>query len=272
MFHTIAVVTVVYENYTILTDFFRSFENQTDRDFKLYIVDLSQNKKLIVNLPGNASLIPSDNKGYAHGVNVGTQQALKDNLEYIIVINSDTIVKENFIEKVRVSLDLNGHALIGGKIYYYPGYEYHKDRCKIQDLGNVLWYAGGKNDWANCNTVHIGVDEIDQGHYDTKKQTEFITGCFMCFKRQTYKQIGPWDESYFLYFEDADYCEQAKRKNIKLIYDPEIVIWHKNAQSTNGSGSPTHTRYQRKNQLIFGLKYAPLRTKFHLVKNYFFSV
>ena len=91
----------------------------------------------------------------------------------------------------------------------------------------------------------------------------------MCFDKHVIDNIGFLNESYFLYFEDADYCEKAKRNNIALYYDPNIVIWHKNAQSTQGSGSKIHVKYQKKNQLKYGLKYAPFKTKIHLLKNYF---
>jgi GT2 family glycosyltransferase len=85
------------------------------------------------------------------------------------------------------------------------------------------------------------------------------------------KIVEKWDESYFLYYEDADFCERAKRKNIPLYYDPSIIIWHKNAQSTDGSGSSLHTKFQRINYFKFAMKYAPLRTKLHVLKNYFFT-
>ena len=90
----------------------------------------------------------------------------------------------------------------------------------------------------------------------------------MCFDSEVVDKIGFWDEKYFLYYEDADYCERAKKHNIKLWYDPSIVIWHKNAQSTDGSGSVTHQKYQKKAQMRFALKYAPLRTKLHVLKNF----
>jgi hypothetical protein len=51
------------------------------------------------------------------------------------------------------------------------------------------------------------------------------------------------------------------------MYDPSIKLWHKNGQITDGPGSVLHKKYQEKNRVVFGLKYAPLRTKLHLLKN-----
>jgi len=81
-------------------------------------------------------------------------------------------------------------------------------------------------------------------------------------------KLGYWDETYFLYFEDSDFCVRAKRMGIKLIYDPRIILWHKNSQSTGGPGSKIHEKYQRINRLRFGIKYAPLKTKLHLIKQW----
>jgi GT2 family glycosyltransferase len=124
-------------------------------------------------------------------------------------------------------------------------------------------------DWDNALTPQRGVDAVDTGQYNIFQETEFITGCLIQFDRDVLNRAGNWDESYFLYFEDSDFCERAKKNGIKLYYDPNIVIWHKISQSTGGSGSKLHAKYQSKNRVKWGLKYAPWRTKAHLVLNYF---
>jgi len=263
----IAVITVLYENYIILPDFLNSFKKQASDNFHIFLVDLSINKRKI-KLPSLVTLLPSINKGYAYGINLGIKEALSKQFSRFCVINSDIYVASNFIESISESLDKHPSSLIGGKIYYASGYEYHKKRYAQKDLGKVLWYAGGINDWDNCLTKHRGVDEVDIGKYDICEETDFITGCLMCFDASVVSQIGLWNESYFLYFEDTEYCERAKRANIALYFDPNIILWHKNAQSTKGSGSELHQMYQKKNQLRFGLKYAPLKTRLHLLKNY----
>lgn len=266
MLHKLAVITALYENYTILTDFFSSFEKQTDTDFDIFITD-SSSKRQKVKLPPFAHLIPSENKGYAHAVNQGIAKAKERGFDQYIVINSDTYVKENFIAKVKSALTTHPNSIIGGKIYYAPGYEYHKDRYEKEDLGKIIWYAGGHIDWNHALAIHENVDQKDK-EKSIVKRTDFITGCLMCYDSLVLEKIGEWDESYFLYFEDADFCERAKRKGIILYYDSEIVIWHKNAQSTGGSGSSLHDKYQQNNRLTFGNRYAPFRTKLHLWKNH----
>lgn len=264
----LAIATVVYNNYDVLTDFFRSLANQHNQNFHLFIADLSSKpQKISTSIPH--SIIPAENLGYAHGINICIQQARSENYSQFCVINDDVYFESDFVDKVIQSITSHPNAIIGGKIYYAPGFEYHKDRYSAEDKGKVLWFAGGKTDWRHVLTHHRGVDEVDHGQYNNIEETGFVTGCLMCYDLSVVKTVGNWDISYFLYFEDSDYCERAKRAGLKLYYDPTLVIWHKNSQSTEGSGSDIHVKYQTKNRLKFGLKYAPLRTRLHLLKNHF---
>jgi GT2 family glycosyltransferase len=268
--NNLAVITVVYQNYNTLRDFIESLQKQLNKNFQLFIVDLSDKKQKIdlstVHRP--SSIVNGSNLGYAHGVNIGLQEAIKQGFSKFCVINNDTFFEKDFVSSVLQSTINHPSSIIGGKIYYAPGYEYHKSRYKKSDLGKVLWYAGGSVNWNHALTPHYGVDEVETGKYNKLEKTGFVNGCLMCFDKSVIEKVGFWDESYFLYFEDSDFCERAKQKKIELWYDPTIIIWHKNAQSTGGSGSQIHLKYQKKNQLVFGIKYAPLRTKFHLLKNY----
>jgi len=271
MLHKLAIISVVFENYNILKDFFESFTSQKNKNYSVFLADFSVNKQKISSGKLPITIIPSQNLGYAHGVNLGLKKAIEDGFKYFCIVNNDIYFKENFVDSVLNSLVWHPSSIIGGKIYYAPRFEYHKDRYKRQDLGRVLWYAGGLIDWKNVYTTHRGVDEVDKGKYDQFEETEFVNGCLMNFDKKVIDKIGFWDEDYFLYYEDADFCQQAKKRGIKLYYDPSVIIWHKNAQSTGGSGSLIHVKYQKENRLKFGLKYAPLKTKLHLIKNSIFS-
>ena len=266
MSNKIAVISVSLNKKAILR-LIESLLKQRDKNFRLYIVDISGIDETLGTLPPETKIIKRSNKGYAYGVNEGLKEAVKDGLEKFCVINDDTYFDKDFIESVHKAITSHPNVLIGGKIYYASGYEYHKDRYAKKDLGKVLWYAGGEVNWLHSQPKHIGVDELDTKQFDTAEETQFITGCLMIFDKEVVEKLGFWDESYFLYYEDADYCERAKRAGLKLFYDPSVVIWHMVSQSTDGSGSDMHRKYQRKNLMKFAMKYAPLRTKLHVLKN-----
>jgi len=267
---TLAVVTTVYKSYEATKDFLSSLAKQKNKDFHLYLADLSDNKKEI-KTDVQKTILSSSNLGYAHGLNLGLKKAVEDGLENFCIINNDVFFDESFIDKVTSSITKHPMSVVGGKIYYAPHFEYHKAKYDNSDLGHVFWYAGGTIDWKNVTTPHRGVDTVDKNQFNNFEKTGFITGCLMCFDKKTIEKVGYFDESYFLYYEDADFCVRAQKNKVTLFYDPTIIIWHKNAQSTNGAGSMIHQKYQRKNRLKFGLKYAPLRTKLHLIKNLFYK-
>jgi GT2 family glycosyltransferase len=266
MNNQIAIITVVYNNYEVLTDFFTSLKSQETLNFHVFVVDLSTEPQQYAYTPF-ATVIKGPNRGYAYGANRGIRKAIEEGYSKFIVINSDVYVADNFINQTISALKTNPGSILGGKIYYAPGYEYHKDRYQKEDIGKVIWFAGGSIDWANMITSHIGVDELDKGQFDIPTDVDFITGCFIAYDKSVVDTVGDWDESWFLYYEDTDFCVRAHKKGIRLIYQPSIKLWHKNAQSTGGSGSSIHVMYQEKNRLRFGFKYAPLWTKLHLAKN-----
>ncbi|MGB3095026.1 MAG: glycosyltransferase family 2 protein, partial [Microgenomates group bacterium] len=267
----LAIITVSF-NKKAVTQLIESLAHQNHKNFTLYIVDTSGNNDTFPPLNPNVKVLNRINKGYAYGINEGIKEAMTDGVNAFCIINDDTYVEKDFTQKANASIKSHPSSLIGGKIYYAPEHEYHKDRYAKKDQGNVLWYAGGTVDWSHSQPGHRGVDEVDLKQFDKVEETEFITGCLMLLDKSVINSLGFLDESYFLYYEDADYCERAKKLNIKLIYDPSVKIWHLVSQSTDGSGSKLHQKYQKKNLVKFALKYAPLRTKLHVLKNYFFAV
>ncbi|MBI5127455.1 glycosyltransferase family 2 protein [Candidatus Roizmanbacteria bacterium] len=264
----IGLVTVNYNQYKLTREFLDSLSKvKESKNICVFIADVSTKNESFktISYPMKVILKKLPNRGYAFGINQGVKYFLKNEITQFCAINNDVFFDKNFFIESKKGFQKSN--IFGGKIYYAPGYEYHK-KYKKDEIGNILWYAGGINDWKNVFTTHRGVDQVDRGQFDKFQETDFITGCMLFFDKNVVDRIGLWNENYFLYFEDSDYCERAKRGGFKLFYNPKIIIYHKNAQSTGGSGSPLHSKYQRKNRLVFGLKYAPLRTKIHLIKNY----
>lgn len=205
-----------------------------------------------------------ENLGFAGGANLGINYALKRNADYIIILNNDTIVDKLAVSKL-VQATKAGD-IISPKIYFAPGFEFHKSRYKKNELGRVIWYAGGKIDWDNIIGIHLGVDQVDRGQFKTRQVVDFATGCCMLVKRSVFAKIGLFDEKYFLYLEDLDFSTRAQKANFKIIFEPQAIIWHKNAGSVGGSGSKTQDYYITRNRLFFAAKYARIRTKFAVLK------
>lgn len=206
----------------------------------------------------------SQNFGYSGGNNIGIQSALKRNADLVLILNNDTTIDEEalfYLLKRSQETDI-----ISPKIYFSAGFEFHKKRYSSNELGKIIWYAGGKIDWQDIIGKHIGVDEVDRGQFNKSCEIDFATGAAMLVKRKVFEKISLFDEKYFLYLEDMDFCVRAKKAGFKIMYEPKAILWHKNAQSVQGSGSRLQDYYITRNRLLFAFKYASLKTKFAVLK------
>jgi len=214
----------------------------------------------------------SQNLGFAEGNNVGIRYALKNGAQWVLILNNDTrVAPDLLIQLIKKSCLINQSGILGPKIYFAPGFEYHKNRYKPAQRGKVFWYAGGIIDWRNIYCSHRGVDEVDEGQYDPPaggEETDFVSGCAMLVKKEVFEKIGPFDRRYFLYLEDVDFCQRAKKAGFKIVYVPDGKVWHYNASSSQVGGA-LHDYFITRNRLLFGMKYAPARTKIALLKESF---
>lgn len=207
-----------------------------------------------------------ENLGYAGGNNVGLKYAIENGADYVLVLNPDTIVDRNLlVELLKTFKKENKVGIVGPKIYFAKGYEYHKDRYEEKDLGKVIFYAGGIIDWDNLLASHRGVDEVDKGQFDQTGETDFVTGCAMMLGTEVISKIGYFDERYFLYWEDSDYCQRAKKAGFELSYEPKGLVWHLDSGSSEVGGD-LHDYFITRNRMLFGMSYGSLRAKFALLR------
>lgn len=215
----------------------------------------------------NLSIVKTpDNLGFSGGHNFGLKRILDQGADFVLILNNDTVLDKNLL--IELINPFKKDAKVGitvPKMYFAPGFEFHKDRYKKNETGKVFWYAGGDIDWKNVYPKHRGVDEVDSGQYDKTEETDFASGACLMIKRDALIKVGFLDERYFMYFEDADWNIRAKKAGFKALYVPKAVLWHINAASSS-SGSLLHDYFITRNRMLFGLTYAPLRVKISLIK------
>lgn len=269
----IAVVILNFNGLSDIRDCLKSVNTNEKDGFEVETIVVNNDTE-IRNIDSLKKLFPKihlinndKNLGFSGGNNAGIRQALKNNANYIFIINNDTILEKNCLKILLNSAEKEKTAgIFGPKIYFAPGYETHKEKYRPLDLGKIIWYAGGMIDWQNVLASHRGVDELDNGQYDKISKTDFVTGCAMFVKKEVFEKIKLFDEKIFLYFEDVDFCIRAKKKGIGSLFVPQAVVWHKNAGSSGGTGSNLQTYYMTRNRLIIGMRYAPWRTKLALFR------
>lgn len=262
---------VVLVNYKVATDTIvcvNSIKKTKDAPH-IIVVDNGSAPEVVQELrdacPGLDIVVAPGNVGFSVGNNLGIKKALKMGAQVVYILNNDTEVDENlFFRAYRYVAGKN--RIAGGKIYYAKGYEFHAEQ---KGQGNILWYAGGYFDWSIVIARHYGVDEVDHGQYDKTKPVDFITGCFIAVPRQVFKKIGMLDEPFFLYLEDTDFCLHAKSKGIEVMYNPNLVVYHRNSSSTV-AGSPLVDYYITRNRFFIGKRYGSLRLRFALLREAIF--
>ena len=211
--------------------------------------------------PNFKVIFNKENLGFAGGNNVGILYALKNKADFIFILNNDTEIKNDCVLNLwQTFKEEEKIGIVSPKIYYAPGFEFHKKRYQKKDLGRVIWYAGGKIDWDNVLGRHLGVDEVDQGQYEKRKENEFATGCAFMAKRAVFEDVGLFDERFCLYLEDLDFSYRVAKAGFKLVFNPQAIVWHKNAGSSS-AGSALQTYYFTRNRLLFAQKHAPLKLK-----------
>lgn len=167
--------------------------------------------------------IPS-NIGYVRAVNTGLKQAFNSGAQYVVVMNNDTVVDPSaFTELAKTCKSYGDNAIVSGKILHYD------DPGRLQYVGTYF-----KNKSLLSETRYHR-DEIDEGQCDTVAERDMIDDIMWMIPRSVYESIGLYDDSFFLYSEQADYALRAVDKGFKLVYTPTAKIWHKGSLTTGDS-------------------------------------
>lgn len=252
----VAVVILNYKLRKLTLECLKSVKKSSYGQIKVYVVDNDSGDDLKKELGSEITFIQAgSNLGYAGGNNLGITAALKDGCNLIFIINPDTQVDVDCIKScVELMSSDQTIGVIGPKILF-------SDK-------KTIWYAGGIFDRDNVLGTHRGVDQQDVGQFDKIGETDFVSGAAMMVRREVFERIGLFDERYFLYYEDSDFCLRAKRRGFKLVYNPQALVYHKNAQAT-GLGSPLQDYFITKNRMLLASKFLPLRTRLALLREAF---
>jgi GT2 family glycosyltransferase len=173
-------------------------------------------------------MLNKENLGFSKANNIGVKAAKG---RYILFLNPDTEVKKHAIEEMIAFMDHQKDAgaatcqidLPNGKIddASHRGFPTPwNSLCYFSGLTKLFpkskLFAGYTMGWKNLQHVH----KIDA-----------LAGAFMIVRREAGEQIGWWDEDYFFYGEDLEFCYQLKQKGWNIYYVPHVSILHQKGVS-----------------------------------------
>lgn len=259
----IAITTVNFNGKTDTLDWLKSLKKLDTKEWETKIFIASNQE-----LKGDFKLLYNpENRGSAGGYNAVAKAALAWGADYLLMFNNDTLIKSTSLLKslLETASKKPEIGVVAPKMLFAPGFEFYKEKYPQSDLGRVIWYAGGSFDWENVMSTHRGIDEVDTGKYDTVEETDFINITCILVKAEVFRNNLFFDERLFAYFDDNDWSERLSRTGIKKYYDGRVAIYHK-VSRTAGIGSSVSDYYVTRNRLIFGMRYAPWRTKGNLLR------
>jgi GT2 family glycosyltransferase len=86
---------------------------------------------------------------------------------------------------------------------------------------------------------------------------EQLTGACLMFRREAFTAVGPFDERFFVYCEDVDWCLRARQAGWRLLFVPEVVITHEKALTSRSNGAWTIRTYYRSLRAFYAKHHAP---------------
>jgi len=170
-----------------------------------------------------------ENRGYAYGINQGIIKASKNNCKVLMIVNPDISVTSLSYQIIKDGLkkfDVLGFTIKQNNKTYYGG---SIDKYRL---------SGGL------------IEESPKIHY---QPVDFISGSLMIIKKSVLDKIGLLNENYFIYYEDVEFCLEARQAGFKVGIDSKSSYTHYEISNTN---NPQKKKLLFWNRLRFFWKYS----------------
>jgi GT2 family glycosyltransferase len=158
-----------------------------------------------------------ENGGFAAGNNIGIKYALaKNDFEYVWLLNNDTVIKKDSLSSLVSYASKNDLGISGSALMYYD------------NPNEIQAYGGTINKFFGTGKHIVNKDDIE-------KKLDYVVGASFLINKVVLNKIGLLPEEYFLYYEETDYCFNARKNGFKLGIAVNSKVYHKEGVSTGGS-------------------------------------
>lgn len=222
--HKAGVIIVTYNATPWIGACLESLKKQSYLEYTVYVIDNNSNdgtrEYILSNFPWITLLTNSQNLGFAAGNNCAMKYAFKEDCEYVVLLNQDTVVEQNFIEEGVRILTKKEVGFASPKLLY-------KSNKKIWWAGSKLFR--GKELYLRPFfqiAQHISKKEEDVGQFAGVFETDYIPGTSLFTRADVVNKVGFLDEKFFMYSEDLDWSLRAKKAGYSLFYFDTTTVLH----------------------------------------------
>jgi GT2 family glycosyltransferase len=189
----------------------KSFSGNTD-NYRVWAVDNGSSDESVNLIKQHSNFVNGiynrENHGYGSACNQGILAGIGN---YIFLLNSDTLVTAGWLPPLIKTLDSSEVAIVGPRLVNPEGL--------LVGVGVV---------GTNAHPIIRGWNEPNKpDRYNKSIEVLSVGGACMGIKRELIPKLGFFDEHYFHYFEETDYCYNARFQGYKVIYCPESTVIHR---------------------------------------------
>lgn len=240
----------------VLNDCLKSILTSSYKNYKITVIDNGSSDgslKDLNKISNKINIIKIDkNLGYSKGYNYAFKKLKNDNDDYYFLLNNDTIIYKDTLERLHISINQFGsNNIFSPKI--------------LNSNNNLIWYAGGRQSPFTKLTYHIGLNSDEKRTEYKTATTDFVSGCAMLISKSLVDSLNGFNESFNFYYEDVELCLRAKSNNTKCIFVHDSIISHKISSSMGGRFSILKLYYK----LVSSIKFLYLSNNFFVFILYF---
>ena len=163
---------------------------------------------------------------------------------YVLLLNNDALPAPGLLERLVETMEAHPTVGIASPKIVFAGRTEGSGPPRIQYAGSapISPYTGRSHT--------VGYGEPDDGRFDEPGRTHLAHGAAMMIRRSVLEDIGLFYEDYFLYYEEHDFTERAKRAGHTVYYEARATVRHE-ASTSVGRHSPLRAYYMTRNRLLY---------------------
>lgn len=259
----LSIIIVNYKTYELTKNTINSVLETTESSYEIFLVDNNSQdgsyeklKSYFSHFSNEDSNVKinfihnSTNQGFAAANNIAIKKSKGD---FILLLNSDTIVKDDSIDDcLKFIKNHNDVGAVGCKILLPNGDLDKSCKRSFPNPKNSFYKLFGFNKIKNSNSDDYNLDNLDD---DGVYEVDSLVGAFMLVRKVAINEVGLLDEDYFMYGEDIDWCYRIKSAGWKIIYYGKSEIIHYKGASSKKQKSKLIYEFYRAMYLFYNKHY-----------------